>query len=108
MALKKAVKNETELQGMGSCHIRDGAAKSHYLCWLQRQVESGAAEGLTEITMADRLEQFRSTQDLFQGLSFETITSLDANGADIHYVPLPEACKTLSFKEQKSHMYLCN
>ncbi len=55
----KAIKNETELRGMRSCHIRDGAALSEYFAWLEEQlVEKGAT--LDEVEAADKLEQIRS------------------------------------------------
>ncbi len=55
----KAIKNETEMMGMRSCHIRDGAALSEYFAWLEEQlVEKGAT--LDEVEAADKLEQIRS------------------------------------------------
>jgi Xaa-Pro aminopeptidase len=54
----KAVKNEVEMQGMRSCHVRDGAALIEYFAWLEEQlVEKKAA--LDEVEAADKLEEFR-------------------------------------------------
>jgi Xaa-Pro aminopeptidase len=55
----KAVKNETELEGMRKCHIRDGAALTEYFAWLEEQlVVKGAT--LDEVDAADELERIRS------------------------------------------------
>lgn len=70
----KAIKNETELEGMRKCHIRDGAALIKYFAWLEDQlVEKGAK--IDEVEAADQLEKFRSEQADFVGLSFDTISS---------------------------------
>lgn len=53
----KAIKNETELKGMRSCHIRDGAALIEYFAWLEDQLSNGFQ--LDEVDAAERLEAFR-------------------------------------------------
>jgi Xaa-Pro aminopeptidase len=70
----KAVKNDTELEGMRQCHIRDGAALTAYFAWLEDQLVNKKAT-LDEVTAADKLEQLRSMQKDFVGLSFPTISS---------------------------------
>jgi Xaa-Pro aminopeptidase len=54
----KAVKNETELEGMRACHIRDGAALIEYFAWLEEALSSGTK--LDEVEGADKLEEIRS------------------------------------------------
>ena len=55
----KAVKNETELEGMRACHIRDGAALIEYFAWLEEElVEKGTV--LDEVQGADKLEAIRA------------------------------------------------
>ena len=55
----KAIKNETELEGMRACHVRDGAALSEYFAWLEEElVEKGSK--IDEVQAADKLEQLRS------------------------------------------------
>jgi len=49
----------------------------------------GATE-VTEISAADRLEEFRRTGQHFQGLSFNTISGYAAHGAIIHYSVTPQ------------------
>jgi Xaa-Pro aminopeptidase len=55
----KAVKNETELEGMRACHIRDGAALTEYFAWIEDQLIDKGAE-LDEVDAADKLEQIRA------------------------------------------------
>lgn len=98
----KAIKNDTELEGMRSCHIRDGAALSEYFAWLERQMEQGVR--LDESEAADKLELIRSKNDLFVGLSFDTISSTGPNAAVIHYFPEKGKCSVIDPKA----IYLCD
>ncbi|KAF8936708.1 Xaa-Pro aminopeptidase 2, partial [Dissophora ornata] len=81
----KAVKNETELEGIRRCHLRDAAAVINYFAWLEDQLSKGVK--LDEADGAERLQQFRATQKGFVGPSFDTISSTGPNGAIIHYKP---------------------
>ena len=87
VTLFKAIKNETELEGFRACHIRDGVAMVKFLHWLEQAVPKG---GVTEISASDKLESFRAEQDLFKGLSFESISSYNEHGAIVHYTSSPE------------------
>lgn len=84
----KAVKNKIEIQGMRNAHVRDGAAVVRFLAWLDRTL--GKAE-ITELSAAAKLKAFRAKNALFQGLSFETISSYAEHGAIVHYGPTPES-----------------
>lgn len=55
----KAIKNETELEGMRACHIRDGAALSEYFAWLEEELAMKGTK-LDEVQAADKLETIRS------------------------------------------------
>lgn len=99
----KAVKNETELEGMRACHIRDGAALIEYFAWLEHQLTVGNAV-LDEVTAADKLEELRSVKKHFVGLSFDTISSTGANAAVIHYSPERGNCSIIDAKA----VYLCD
>lgn len=99
--LLKAVKNETETQGMRNAHVRDAAAVCEYLAWLEKEVPKGY---LTEITAADKLESLRKEQPDFVSLSFPTISGSGPNGAVIHYNPTPQTDRKLSAEE----LYLCD
>ena len=81
--LPKAQKNEVELNGMRSCHIRDGSAVSRYLAWIEQEVTAGNLHD--EGQLADQLEHFRRELSNIQDLSFDTISAAGANGAMCHY-----------------------
>ncbi|KAL7101773.1 hypothetical protein ACP275_08G075700 [Erythranthe tilingii] len=113
LALAKALKNPVEIEGLKNAHIRDGAAVVQYLVWLDKQMqEIYGASGyfvdsevnkndksrtgkLTEVSVSDKLEEFRASKEHFRGLSFPTISSVGPNGAVIHYSPEPETCAEL-------------
>ncbi|MDO6617415.1 X-Pro aminopeptidase [Shewanella sp. 10N.286.52.C2] len=83
VALPKAQKNAAELSGMRACHIRDGAAVSRFLAWLDMEV---AANRLyDEAQLADKLESFRLIDPLYREPSFDTISATGANAAMCHY-----------------------
>jgi Xaa-Pro aminopeptidase len=73
----KAVKNETEMEGMRACHIRDGSALIEFFAWLEDELIAKKAI-LDEVAAADKLEQLRAKQKDFVGLSFDTISSTGA------------------------------
>ncbi|KAL2631472.1 hypothetical protein R1flu_016158 [Riccia fluitans] len=123
LALAKALKHPVELEGLRRCHSRDGAAVVEFTAWLDTQMQElyGAAgffseakdtlkrkrseeEKLTEVSVSDKLEQFRSKQELFRGLSFSTISGVGSNGAVIHYSAKSESCAEM----QPDSMYLCD
>ncbi|TVY44336.1 putative Xaa-Pro aminopeptidase P [Lachnellula occidentalis] len=99
----KAVKNLTELEGMRACHVRDGAALIEYFAWLELQLTVEKVE-LDEVVAADKLEELRSKQKNFVGLSFDTISSTGANAAVIHYSPERGNCSIIDPKA----VYLCD
>ncbi|CAJ2505948.1 Uu.00g000780.m01.CDS01 [Anthostomella pinea] len=99
----KAVKNETELDGMRACHVRDGAALIEYFAWLEYQLIAKGAQ-VDEVEGADKLEACRAKQKDFVGLSFPTISSTGANAAVIHYQPERGNCSTIDPKA----VYLCD
>jgi Xaa-Pro aminopeptidase len=87
VTLMKSRKNDVEVQGMRAAHLRDGAAMCRFLCWLENTI---GTTKVTEISAADRLEEFRRTGEHFQGLSFRTISGYADHGAIIHYSVTPE------------------
>ena len=80
--LPKARKNDAELAGMRAAHIRDGAAVTRFLAWLDREGPKG---GVTEISAARALEGFRADTGALKDLSFDTISGAGPNGAIVHY-----------------------
>lgn len=87
ITMMKACKNNVELEGARKAHIRDGVAMVNFLCWLEREVPKGT---VSEISASDRLTEFRAEQELFRGLSFETISGYAAHGAIVHYASTPK------------------
>jgi len=98
----KSIKNPTEIEGFRQSHIRDGSALVRYFAWLDGKLNSGAK--LNESQAADQLEKYRSELELFQGLSFPTISSTGPNGAIIHYQPDPSDCAIV----KRDEIYLCD
>lgn len=80
--LPKACKNETELRGAREANLRDGAALCRCLAWLARTAIHGR---VTELEVAEFLEQCRREQPLWQDLSFPTISAAGPHGAIVHY-----------------------
>ena len=78
----KSVKNEVEMSGVRKAMVRDGIALTRFFIWLEKNLVSG---NLTEISIADKLFEFRSQQPNFVGESFGTIAGYAAHGAIVHY-----------------------
>ena len=55
----KAIKNKIELEGMRTCHVRDGAALSEYFAWLEEELMRKGTK-LDEVQAANKLEEIRS------------------------------------------------
>uniref|UniRef100_A0A8C5R3B9 X-prolyl aminopeptidase 1 n=1 Tax=Leptobrachium leishanense TaxID=445787 RepID=A0A8C5R3B9_9ANUR len=96
VCLAKAVKNASEVAGMRRAHVKDAVALCELFHWLEHEVPKGS---ITEISAADKAEEFRSQQEDFVELSFATISSTGPNGAIIHYKPVPDTNRTLSLNE---------
>ncbi|MGN7618525.1 MAG: M24 family metallopeptidase [Ehrlichia sp.] len=89
----KAEKNETEIRGAISAHIKDGVALVNLLYWLDVQLCNN--QEITELDVELKLLSFRQDQDLFQGESFATISGFAENGAIIHYKANSETNKLI-------------
>jgi Xaa-Pro aminopeptidase len=79
VALAKACKNDTELNGMRLAHLRDGLAVTRFLHWMSVQTS------LDELTVVAKLEEFRAHAPSFRGPSFATIAGAGPHGAIVHY-----------------------
>ncbi|HEV7408524.1 MAG TPA: aminopeptidase P family protein [Bradyrhizobium sp.] len=82
VALLKAVKNGTEIEGTRAAHRRDAVALARFLAWIDREAPSGA---LTEIDAVEALETFRRDTGALKDVSFPTIAGTGPNGAIVHY-----------------------
>ncbi|CAI5492359.1 unnamed protein product [Closterium sp. Naga37s-1] len=91
ISLAKALKNESEIEGMKNAHIRDAVAMAHFWEWAERAVvEEGRA--VTEVELGERLEAFRAQQEGFLDTSFDTIAGSGKNGTIIHYRAEEDNC----------------
>jgi Xaa-Pro aminopeptidase len=82
IALMKAIKNEAEIEGTRTAHVRDGVAMARFLAWFEQEARSGK---LTEIDAASALESFRRDSGALKDISFPSIAGSGPNGAIVHY-----------------------
>lgn len=92
---RKAVKNSVEMDGIRAAHLKDGIAMCKFLYWLKtsaaKAAETQSAMGITEISAAETLHNFRTQQDLFMDDSFEAIVGYGPHAAIVHYSATPES-----------------
>jgi Xaa-Pro aminopeptidase len=84
-ALPRACKNDIEVEGARRAHIRDGAALSRFLHWLDTEAQHSLPD---EIAVVTKLEGFREATGALKDLSFDTIAGSGPNGAIVHYRPV--------------------
>ncbi len=82
ISLMKSIKNESELKGIRNALLKDGVALTRFFMWLEQNLSSGE---LTEMSIANKLYDFRAEQALFFGESFSTIAGYESHGAIVHY-----------------------
>ena len=82
VVMMKACKNAAEISGERSAHIKDGAAVTRFMLWLKKAVRT---ERVTEISAAEKLEEFRKAGEGYLGQSFEPIMAYGEHGAIVHY-----------------------
>ncbi len=99
--LPKALKNRTEQENMRLAHIRDGVALTKFVYWLKRHA---GEEGVSELSVADKLYEYRSAQPHFMGNSFEPIISYGSHAAIVHY----SATEETDIPILKKGMVLCD
>ncbi len=76
----KARKSPVEIEGMRRAHLLDGIAMVKLLAHLSR-----SAENYTELSIAAKLESFRSESREYLGPSFSPIAGFGPHGALAHY-----------------------
>ena len=97
----RAAKNGTELAGARAAHVRDAAAMTRFLAWIDRHGPSGQ---VGEIEAAERLLAFRKELADFRDQSFPTIAGFGPNGAIVHYHASPETERKL----EPGSLFLCD
>ena len=91
-AVPRAAKNPVEIEGSRRAHIRDGAALSRFLHW----VDTVAQETLPdEREVVEALERFREETGALKDLSFDTIAGAGPNGALPHYKPVGSSIRRM-------------
>ena len=93
--LMKSVKNETELKGFRNAMVKDGVALVKFYRWMEEALPNGE---VTELTIAEKLREYRSQQDKYVGESFGTIAGYAGHGAIIHYSATEESCSKVEQK----------
>lgn len=78
----KAVKNATEIGNTRRTMVGDGLALTRFFKWLEENIDRG---DLTEISVAEKLRDFRAAGKDFVGESFDTIAGYKEHGALPHY-----------------------
>ena len=91
ITLAKALKNRVEQKGARKAHIIDAIAIVRFLHWLENHWK----EGVTEITVAQKLEAFRREDSHCLDLSFPSISGFGSHGAIVHYAATPETDITI-------------
>ncbi|MCJ8163486.1 aminopeptidase P family protein [Pontibacter sp. E15-1] len=84
----KAVKNEVEVANTRKTMIKDGVALTRFFKWLEENI---GKTRITELSVADKVREFRAQQEGFVGESFDTIAGYKAHGALPHYRVTPES-----------------
>jgi len=90
--MPKARKNRTEQQGARAAQLRDGAAMARFLRWIEETAPLG---GVTEMSAADRLQEFRQGTGVLMDLSFSSIAGAGPNAAIPHYHVTEESSRPL-------------
>ncbi len=88
----KVQKQPSEIEGIKEAMVQDGIAMVEFLYWLEQNVSSGK---ITELTVADKLLEFRSKQANFVSESFGSIVGYADHGAIVHYGATPETSYTI-------------
>jgi Xaa-Pro aminopeptidase len=95
----KAVKNKTEIEHMRQTAIKDGVAMVNFLHWLENRTGS---RPVSEMSVAEKLFEFRKQQPEFYDNSFDPIMAYKEHSAMCHYKAGPQSDRVL----EKDGMFL--
>ncbi len=85
--IMKAIKNEIEIENLKKTCLKDSVAVTKFLFWVDKNYDK---MNLTELSVSDKLLDFRKKIADFQGVSFTTIAAYGENAAMMHYAPSQE------------------
>ena len=85
----QSIKNEVELNGERIAMRKDAVALTRFFYWLENEALKTPQ---TEITLAQKLGEFRAMGENYTDDSFCTIAGWKGNGAIVHYHATPEEC----------------
>lgn len=83
----KAIKNLKEIENIGRAMLKDGVALTRFFFWLEKNL---GIVPMTELSLTQKLDNFRSDQENFLCPSFSTIVAYKEHGALPHYSATPE------------------
>lgn len=84
--LRKAIKNDVEIESQREAYLEDGVAEEKFLFWLEKEVsERDADNPVTEAEASAKLTSLRADIPGFRGESFATISAYGPNAALPHY-----------------------
>ena len=78
--MMKAIKNKIEIRNMKKAHIKDGVAMVKFLHYVKT-----TSDEMSELSLGDKIIEFRSEHDTFIEPSFESIVGFKEHGAIVHY-----------------------
>lgn len=84
----KGIKNEVEIKNLNNAYIKDGVALVKFLYWMDQNIKKIK---MTEISVSDKLEEFRKEQKDFMGPSFDTICAYKDHAPMMHYKATEES-----------------
>ena len=102
IVLRKAVKNDFEIEGMRKIHIQDGLAMERFLYWIEKSLQNGRS--INEWDASLKLQSLREEIPEYKGDSFETISAYGAAAALPHYNTPSKNAPEL----QAMGLYLCD
>jgi Xaa-Pro aminopeptidase len=78
----KAIKNKVEIENIANVMVKDGVALAKFFYWIEQNFGSLP---MSELSLAEKLNQSRLEQENYLGPSFSPIVALNEHGALPHY-----------------------
>ena len=86
--LLKAIKNKSEIKNLRIAHQKDGVALTKLIYHFKKNLRENVE--LTEMSVAEQLEEYKKKIKGYIDSSFETISAFNGHASMIHYSPAPE------------------